>query len=175
MCTAKYFSVLSFLLLVSWQWDKLSWCVAALGSNNSGYYTLQAVLTHRGRSSYSGHYVAWVHQKGDVWLKCDDDQVSPVTSEEVLKLSGGGKYCILRTFYFGWETSWKAPLKMWVSVKKDLRELVVKMWNGLGAVVGFNLEGFCNGKVTSNTHDFNFLNCYLCQSICILNWTKQKF
>jgi ubiquitin carboxyl-terminal hydrolase 14 len=52
---------------------------------------LQAVLTHRGRSSSSGHYVAWVRQKGDVWLKCDDDQVSPVTSEEVLKLSGGGK------------------------------------------------------------------------------------
>jgi len=46
-----------------------------------------------------------VHQKGDVWLKCDDDQVSPVTSEEVLKLSGGGTYCILGTFYFGWETS----------------------------------------------------------------------
>ena len=30
------------------------------GSNNSGYYELQAVLTHKGRSSSSGHYVAWV-------------------------------------------------------------------------------------------------------------------
>ncbi|XP_023349063.1 ubiquitin carboxyl-terminal hydrolase 14 isoform X1 [Eurytemora carolleeae] len=27
------------------------------GSNNSGYYSLQAVLTHKGRSSNSGHYV----------------------------------------------------------------------------------------------------------------------
>ena len=26
-----------------------------LGSNNSGFYTLQAVLTHQGRSSSSGH------------------------------------------------------------------------------------------------------------------------
>jgi len=34
--------------------------VADCGSNNSGYYELQAVLTHKGRSSSSGHYVAWV-------------------------------------------------------------------------------------------------------------------
>ncbi|UYV72716.1 USP14 [Cordylochernes scorpioides] len=32
------------------------------GSNNSGYYDLQAVLTHRGRSSSSGHYVAWIRR-----------------------------------------------------------------------------------------------------------------
>lgn len=31
-----------------------------LGSNNSGYYELQAVLTHKGRSSSSGHYVGWI-------------------------------------------------------------------------------------------------------------------
>ncbi|KAG8251673.1 Ubiquitin carboxyl-terminal hydrolase 14 [Homalodisca vitripennis] len=67
------------------------WFEDDLGSNNSGFYTLQAVLTHKGRSSSSGHYVAWVRQKGDTWLKCDDDQVSPVTTEEILKLSGGGK------------------------------------------------------------------------------------
>jgi hypothetical protein len=30
------------------------------GSSNSGYYELRAVLTHKGRSSDSGHYVAWV-------------------------------------------------------------------------------------------------------------------
>jgi len=37
--------------------------VADVGSNNSGYYELQAVLTHKGRSSSSGHYVAWVRGK----------------------------------------------------------------------------------------------------------------
>jgi len=62
------------------------------GSNNSGYYVLQAVLTHKGRSSNSGHYVGWVRQKGETWLKCDDDDVSPVHEEDVLKLSGGGDW-----------------------------------------------------------------------------------
>jgi len=62
------------------------------GSNNSGYYILQAVLTHKGRSSNSGHYVGWVRQQGQNWLKCDDDDVSPIHEEDVLKLSGGGDW-----------------------------------------------------------------------------------
>lgn len=62
------------------------------GSSNSGYYVLQAVLTHKGRSSNSGHYVGWVRQKGQNWLKCDDDEMSPVHEEDVLKLSGGGDW-----------------------------------------------------------------------------------
>jgi len=33
-----------------------------VGSNNSGFYQLNAVLTHKGRSSSSGHYVAWVRR-----------------------------------------------------------------------------------------------------------------
>jgi PREDICTED: similar to ubiquitin carboxyl-terminal hydrolase 14 (ubiquitin thioesterase 14) (ubiquitin-specific-processing protease 14) (deubiquitinating enzyme 14), partial len=32
------------------------------GSNNSGYYELEAVLTHKGREGSSGHYVAWVRR-----------------------------------------------------------------------------------------------------------------
>ncbi|XP_061418280.1 ubiquitin carboxyl-terminal hydrolase 14 isoform X1 [Lethenteron reissneri] len=65
-----------------------------VGSNNSGYYELSAVLTHQGRSSSSGHYVAWVRRKEDEWVKCDDDRVSVVHSEEILKLSGGGDWHI---------------------------------------------------------------------------------
>lgn len=39
------------------------------GSNNSGFYELQSVLTHKGRSSSSGHYVAWVkHSKGNDYV-----------------------------------------------------------------------------------------------------------
>ncbi|XP_017792063.1 PREDICTED: ubiquitin carboxyl-terminal hydrolase 14 [Habropoda laboriosa] len=72
-----------------------------VGSNNSGYYSLQAVLTHRGRSSSSGHYVAWVRQKSDTWLKCDDETVSAVTSEEVLKLSGGGDWHCAYVLLYG--------------------------------------------------------------------------
>ena len=62
-----------------------------IGSNNSGYYELQAVLTHKGRSSNSGHYVAWTKYKGDTWIECNDDDVNPIHVEDVLKLSGGGK------------------------------------------------------------------------------------
>lgn len=62
------------------------------GSNNSGYYELQAVLTHQGRSSSSGHYLAWVKRRGDEWIKFDDDKVTPVHSEDILKLSGGGDW-----------------------------------------------------------------------------------
>uniref|UniRef100_A0A2L2Y6Q4 Ubiquitin carboxyl-terminal hydrolase n=1 Tax=Parasteatoda tepidariorum TaxID=114398 RepID=A0A2L2Y6Q4_PARTP len=68
------------------------WFDDDIGSNNSGYYELMAVLTHKGRSSSSGHYVAWVKRKKDEWFKCDDDTVSMVPSEEILKLSGGGDW-----------------------------------------------------------------------------------
>ncbi|XP_052776253.1 ubiquitin carboxyl-terminal hydrolase 14-like [Mya arenaria] len=72
-----------------------------VGSNNSGYYELQAVLTHKGRSSSSGHYVAWVKRKGDEWLMFDDDNVTAVTSEDVLKLSGGGDWHCAYVLLYG--------------------------------------------------------------------------
>lgn len=74
-----------------------------LGSNNSGYYTLHAVLTHQGRSSSSGHYVGWVRQSmtDDKWVKFDDDTVSPVTSEEILRLSGGGDWHCAYVLLYG--------------------------------------------------------------------------
>lgn len=74
-----------------------------VGSNNSGYYTLQAVLTHQGRSSSSGHYVGWARQSmtEDKWVKFDDDVVSPVTSEEILRLSGGGDWHCAYVLLYG--------------------------------------------------------------------------
>jgi ubiquitin carboxyl-terminal hydrolase 14 len=66
------------------------------GSNNSGFYQLQAVLTHKGRSSSSGHYLAWIRRKAGEWFQCDDDDVSLVSEEEILKLSGGGQYLLFR-------------------------------------------------------------------------------
>ncbi|XP_064605984.1 ubiquitin carboxyl-terminal hydrolase 14-like [Liolophura sinensis] len=68
------------------------WFEDDIGSNNSGFYELSAVLTHKGRSSSSGHYVGWVRRKGDEWLMFDDDKVHPVTSEDILKLCGGGDW-----------------------------------------------------------------------------------
>ena len=35
------------------------------------------------------------HILSDEWLMFDDDNVTPITSEDVLKLSGGGKYIIV--------------------------------------------------------------------------------
>ncbi|CAI8048932.1 Ubiquitin carboxyl-terminal hydrolase 14 [Geodia barretti] len=63
-----------------------------VGSNNSGYYELAAVLTHKGRSSSSGHYVGWVALKNGEWAKLDDDKVTLVTEDQILKLSGGGDW-----------------------------------------------------------------------------------
>ncbi|KAI6191958.1 Ubiquitin carboxyl-terminal hydrolase [Aphelenchoides bicaudatus] len=60
------------------------------GSNNSGFYELKAIITHKGRASNSGHYIAWVRVKGKTWACCDDDTVHSVAEEDVLKLSGGG-------------------------------------------------------------------------------------
>lgn len=72
------------------------------GSNNSAYYELQAVLTHKGRSSSSGHYVAWVKSsKQDEWLMFDDENVSMVTSEDILKLSGGGDWHCAYVLLYG--------------------------------------------------------------------------
>jgi len=62
------------------------------GHNMSGFYELIAVLTHIGRSSDSGHYMAWVKKASDQWLKFDDDKVSLVNDEEILKLDGGGDW-----------------------------------------------------------------------------------
>lgn len=72
-----------------------------IGSNNSGYYELTAVLTHQGRSSSSGHYLAWIRKKGDDWVKCDDDKMSNVTSEDILKLSGGGDWHCAYVLLYG--------------------------------------------------------------------------
>lgn len=58
----------------------------------TGNYELVGVITHKGRSSDSGHYVSWVQQKGDAWLKFDDDIVTQVTIEDVLNLRGGGDW-----------------------------------------------------------------------------------
>jgi ubiquitin carboxyl-terminal hydrolase 14 len=37
---------------------------------------LIAIVSHKGRSADSGHYMAWVRRSGDDWLVFDDDSVS---------------------------------------------------------------------------------------------------
>lgn len=72
-----------------------------IGSNNSGFYELKAVLTHKGRTSTSGHYVGWVRLAENAWVKCDDDDVTPVLESEVLKLSGGGDWHCAYVLLYG--------------------------------------------------------------------------
>lgn len=59
------------------------------------------MLTHQGRSSSSGHYVSWVKRKEDEWIKFDDDKVSIVTPEDILRLSGGGDWHIAYVLLYG--------------------------------------------------------------------------
>ncbi|KAJ2083098.1 deubiquitinating enzyme [Coemansia sp. RSA 988] len=79
-----------------------------VGCNPNGVYELIGVVTHIGRTANSGHYMAWVRKEKGVggsdpagkgipdtqhwWYKFDDDQVSMVTDNEILKLCGGGDW-----------------------------------------------------------------------------------
>ncbi|KAH7547191.1 ubiquitin carboxyl-terminal hydrolase 6 [Ziziphus jujuba] len=58
----------------------------------TGIYDLVAVLTHKGRSADSGHYVAWVKQENGKWIEYDDDNPIPQREEDITKLSGGGDW-----------------------------------------------------------------------------------
>ncbi|XP_074296054.1 ubiquitin carboxyl-terminal hydrolase 6-like [Silene latifolia] len=58
----------------------------------TGVYDLVAVLTHKGRSADSGHYVAWVKQENGKWVEYDDDNPIPQREEDIVKLSGGGDW-----------------------------------------------------------------------------------
>ncbi|ESR39715.1 ubiquitin carboxyl-terminal hydrolase 6 [Citrus sinensis] len=58
----------------------------------TGIYDLVAVLTHKGRSADSGHYVAWVKQESGKWIEYDDDNPLPQREEDITKLSGGGDW-----------------------------------------------------------------------------------
>jgi len=55
----------------------------------TGEYNLVGVVTHLGHSVYSGHYMAWTHQTGNIWNKFDDDTVTDKKIEDVLSLRGG--------------------------------------------------------------------------------------
>lgn len=81
-----------------------------------GKYELFAVVTHKGRDADGGHYMGWVKaenqsnsnndgnggkkprkiadtdEDNDDWFVFDDDEVSPCSTEDVLKLKGGGDW-----------------------------------------------------------------------------------
>lgn len=61
-----------------------------LSTPTSGNYEVIGLVTHKGRSSDSGHYVSWTKQADGQWLKFDDDVVTRVSEDDVKLLSGGG-------------------------------------------------------------------------------------
>ncbi|KAI4329172.1 hypothetical protein L6164_021464 [Bauhinia variegata] len=58
----------------------------------TGIYDLVAVLTHKGRSADSGHYVGWVKQENGKWIEFDDDNPKPKVKDDITRLSGGGDW-----------------------------------------------------------------------------------
>nr|VDD01059.1 unnamed protein product [Brassica oleracea] len=62
------------------------------GTHMTGIYDLVSVLTHKGRSADSGHYVAWVKQESGKWIQYDDSYPSVQREEDITKLSGGGDW-----------------------------------------------------------------------------------
>nr|XP_018265789.1 uncharacterized protein I303_02163 [Kwoniella dejecticola CBS 10117]OBR87947.1 hypothetical protein I303_02163 [Kwoniella dejecticola CBS 10117] len=68
-------------------------------TNVSGMYELYAMVTHKGASADSGHYIGWTRKESEVpqasgseeWYRFDDDKVSIVTADKILSMDGGGE------------------------------------------------------------------------------------
>lgn len=58
----------------------------------TGRYLLISLITHKGRSSDSGHYIGWTMIKDDKWVKYDDDEISYKNNQEIQELKGGGDH-----------------------------------------------------------------------------------
>ena len=60
----------------------------------NGMYELHSVVTHKGRSADSGHYIGWTRQapNSPFWWKYDDDVVTQVKTEDIMRLDGGGDH-----------------------------------------------------------------------------------
>ena len=63
----------------------------AADAGHTGFYDLHAIITHKGRIADSGHYVGWVKRDGQ-WVEFDDNDVYPVSDEDIQKLDGGGDW-----------------------------------------------------------------------------------
>lgn len=53
----------------------------------AGWYQLKAIITHRGQTVHSGHYIAHV-RVGETWTRYDDERVEDVEHAEIVALSG---------------------------------------------------------------------------------------
>lgn len=58
--------------------------------NTSAYYELCGVISHKGRTAESGHYVFWGKNNAQ-WVVYDDENVAVVKEEDVMRLRGVGE------------------------------------------------------------------------------------
>lgn len=66
---------------------------------NNGFYRLKGVLTHRGRSADSGHYITHM-RVNETWFRFDDTKVTEVDEEAIEMLSGSGDWhCSILLLY----------------------------------------------------------------------------
>lgn len=75
---------------------------------SGGKYELFAIITHKGRTADSGHYLAWTKREKD-WLRFDDDNVDAVSEEEIRKLSGGGDWHMAYICFYRCMSSTQQP------------------------------------------------------------------
>ncbi|OHT03625.1 Clan CA, family C19, ubiquitin hydrolase-like cysteine peptidase [Tritrichomonas foetus] len=69
------------------------------GKRDSGFYNLKVVLTHKGRSANSGHYITHCLY-GDTWFRFDDQKVTEVDEDAIVQLSGSGDWhCSILLIY----------------------------------------------------------------------------
>jgi len=75
---------------------------ADIGASVSGLFELCAIVTHKGASADSGHYIGFVKKSvfhppksytedDEDWYQFDDDKVSVVPPEKIAILDGGGE------------------------------------------------------------------------------------
>jgi ubiquitin carboxyl-terminal hydrolase 14 len=63
-------------------------------SNFRGHYELMGIVTHKGRTADSGHYIGWVRSApgSSLWWKYDDDTVTEMATADIMNLKGGGDW-----------------------------------------------------------------------------------
>jgi len=62
-------------------------------SHITGEYELCGIVTHKGRSANSGHYIGYAKdKKRKKWLKFDDEDVTEIKSDAIKQLYGGGDF-----------------------------------------------------------------------------------
>merc|ERR1712019_128430 len=59
----------------------------------TGYYELCGIVTHKGRSANSGHYIGYSKDSArGIWLKFDDEDVTEIKADDAKQLYGGGDH-----------------------------------------------------------------------------------